>query len=120
MRRGLGPGRSRSLGHRGKGQDEPRARAGLALESHLAPVSLDHVLDDCQAEAGAALLPRARLVDPVEALEYPLLGLLRYARPVVSDRDLYPVVLQKPALDRGRSTGLAILDRVVDEVRDHL
>ena len=48
-----------------------RALAGRALDVEPAAMAVDHVLDDGEAEAGAAELARARGVDAVEALGEP-------------------------------------------------
>jgi hypothetical protein len=48
---------------------ERRPFAHAAFDVHLAAVRLDDVLDDGEAEAGAAFVPRAAFVDAVEALE---------------------------------------------------
>src|SRR5690348_17104242 len=55
------------LRHR-QGEAYGRAASRLAVDVQLAPVGDDEVLDDRQPEAGAAELPRAGPVDPVEAL----------------------------------------------------
>ena len=59
-------------------------------------MAVDHVLDDGEAEAGAAELARAGIVDPVEAL-----GEARQMRggnavALVADRDREPVGRGRP------------------------
>src|SRR5690606_17226315 len=60
----LGPDHPR----RREPQREAAALAGLALDQELGAVPVGDVLDDRQAEPGAAGDARARPVDPVEAL----------------------------------------------------
>ena len=55
---------------------------------HRAAVVARDVLDDGQAQAGAAGAAGPRLVDPVEALEHPLAVLARDADAAVGDGDL--------------------------------
>jgi hypothetical protein len=68
--------------------DEPEARAlaGLALDVDLAAVALHHVLDDRQAQPGAAGVARAAAVHAVEALGQPRHVLARDAEAGVGDR----------------------------------
>jgi hypothetical protein len=49
------------------GEGRPLSRLGP--HGHLATVVGHHVLDDAEAQAGAARMPGARSVNPVEALE---------------------------------------------------
>ena len=53
----------------GKREVESGAGAELAFRPDAAPMGLHDVLHDGQAQAGAAGLARARLVDAIEALE---------------------------------------------------
>ena len=83
----------------------------------LAVVVRDHVADDGEAEAGAAGLAAAGLVDPVEALEDPLEVAGRDADAVVGDGDLDLVALGG-GLDLDRAAGVGVLHRVVEQVGD--
>ena len=49
-------------------ESERRPFSGLAGDVEFATVALDHVLNDRQAEAGAARLARAAAIDAVETL----------------------------------------------------
>ena len=59
--------------------------AGLGLDLDLPAVALHHVLDDGQAQAGAAGLARSAGVDAVEALGQARQVLARDARAAVAD-----------------------------------
>src|SRR5207244_221559 len=63
-----------------------RAAAGFAADVELAAVALRDVLDDRQAETGAARLARAAAVDAVEALGQARQGLAPDADAAVGDR----------------------------------
>ena len=60
---------SRQYGRQGQGEVEGLAGAEFAFGPDAAAVGQDDVLDDGQAEAGAARLAGARFVDAIEALE---------------------------------------------------
>ena len=79
--------------HAGNPDGEAGAAGGPVLDPDIAAVQPDEVLDDRQAQAGAAGLARARLVDAVEALEDALAIGLGDARPFVLDdeRDVVAV-----------------------------
>src|SRR5690348_16890123 len=49
----------------------PRALAGLGADGQQAPVAVDDVLDDGEAETGALLLAARLGVDPIEPLGQP-------------------------------------------------
>ena len=74
-----------------------RTRARRALDPQLGAVALRHVLDDRQAQAGAAGLARAAAVDAVEAFGQPRQVLGRDARAAVAHRELAPAVGQQRA-----------------------
>src|SRR4051794_21540516 len=98
--------------------DERRSFAGLALGLDRAVVLEDDVLGDGQAEAGAAGLLGAALVDAVEAVEdlFPLALLDSLA--VVAHAHLGGrAALGHLDLDR---LPLTVLDGVVDQVRERL
>ncbi|CAM4153179.1 hypothetical protein JAAN108728_13830 [Janibacter anophelis] len=87
----------------------------VAPDLDVAAVVGADVLDDRQAETGAAGGPGAGGVHPVEALEDAGLLVLGDARPLVGDGDLDRVALQARAhADRG--VGVGVGDRVADEV----
>jgi hypothetical protein len=75
------------------------------------------VADDGQAQPGAAGLPAARRIDAVEALEDPVVLVVGDADAVVGHHQLDPRALgPSPHLHAG--PGLAVLDRVLDEVAE--
>jgi len=47
---------------------ESRALAYLALDDQFAAMTLDHVLDNRQAQTGATRLSRATAIDPIKTL----------------------------------------------------
>ena len=110
--------RASALGGVGQPHGERGALALDAPDGHLAAVVGGDVLDDGQAEAGAAGGPRAGRVDPVEALEDPLLLRRRRCRRPgrVTATSTSPPVRRTVDGDPGvvRRVG----DRVVDEVAD--
>src|SRR5581483_12199583 len=65
---------------------EDGAAAGSVFEGHAAAEPRHDLLDDAEAEAGAALLPRIGYIGPGEFLEHPGLELLRDAAAVVAHR----------------------------------
>ena len=83
----------------------------------VAAVQLDQVLDDRQAEAGAAGIARARLVDAVEALEHARQILVGNARALVGHRrsPTRAVAARAP-----RSRIVVLLGRVGGRVRDQI
>ncbi len=83
-------------------------------------MGLDGVLDDREAEAGAALLARAGLVDAVETLEDPADRLGRNARAVIAHTHLDQAAFKPAGGHRQLSTGAPVLDAVVHEIREHL
>src|SRR5450759_515473 len=101
----------------GRGQDQPEGRtlAGPALQQDRPAVELRRVLDDRQAQPGAAGLPGPGLVDPVETLEH--LPLLRdrdpYAGVAHNHRDLVGCRLDGQ-LDP--TAGPVVFDGVIDQV----
>src|SRR5207245_2863687 len=68
-----------------------RAHAQFALQPHFSAVRLHDVLDDGQAETGAARLARARPIHPVKPLEDTVARFRRDPRAVVPHPDLDPV-----------------------------
>src|SRR6185312_16465019 len=80
-----------------------------AFDTHFAAVGLDDVFHDGQAEAGAALLPRARLVDAVETFEYPGKRFSRNAGAVIAHGELHPRVVETPAGERDLAIRAPIL-----------
>src|SRR5438270_7713548 len=90
--------------HRGESHDEAGAAAELALDLDLPVVLLDDVADDRESQAGAAGLPGACPVDPVEALEDAAQVLPRDARAGVRHLDHGRAVLL-PQADRDLAVG---------------
>src|SRR5512134_218897 len=85
---------------------------GGVAQRHVAAVPAGDVARDAQAEAGAPAFHIARIIEPVERLEYPLKLWIRYARAAVTDSD--PEVLRRIGdLDFRRAP---ISDRVLDQV----
>ena len=87
-----GGARALVAGWRHRRQRDPQGEGGaeplLAPDRHRAAVVAGDVLDDRQAQAGAAGAARPGLVDPVEALEDPRPVRPRDADAAVGDRDL--------------------------------
>src|SRR5437879_2915503 len=79
-------------------EGEGRAGARLAPQADVTAVVGRHVLDDGEAEPGAAGRPRPGRVGPEEPFEHPLLVLVRDADAPVGDRDL-GVAVGVPAAD---------------------
>ena len=86
--------------HRRKDEPEARALVGLAGDVELAAVTLHHVLDDRQAEAGAARFARAAAVDAIEALGQAREMGSGDAAPAVDDGDLAAAVVGHAASRR--------------------
>src|SRR5690349_16693089 len=72
-----------SLVHVREDAGDRRPPPPLALGGHPAPVRLDEMLHDGEAQPRAAFIPRARGIGPVEALEDARQVLARDARAVV-------------------------------------
>src|SRR5689334_7828101 len=87
------------------------------LDPYPAADRLDLALDDRETEAGAAAVAAAPGIDAKEPLEDPVLEPGRDARPGVGDRQLD--ALLDPARAH-RDLGAAVLDRVVEQVLDHV
>ena len=86
------------------------------MESDGSSVQFDCLTGDCQSEAEASFLPRARLVQPVETLENPGPFRFRNAWPVVDDIDGHlPVAYAcRPDLDPASRRGMP--DRVMQDI----
>src|SRR5688500_11241218 len=69
------------------------AFADIAPDVERSAMALDDVLDDRQAEPGAAGFAAARGVGPVEALGHPAQMLARNSRSVVAHRDAHESTL---------------------------
>src|SRR5262245_6622673 len=69
----------------GQGHDESAALANLALDADFAAVGQHQMLDDGEAQAGAAEVARAGVVDAIEALEQARVVLARNAGATVLD-----------------------------------
>src|SRR6476620_7147343 len=92
-------------------------------------MAIEDVLDDREAEPGAAHLARARRVDPVEPFGQPgqllpldALAVVAYRNGGEWDRDRVSVVETQSGLcaDRDISPGPAVLYRIVDKVLENL
>ncbi len=90
---------------------------GAGERSHGAALGLDQLLDDRQAQAGTRLLALWRLRGDVEPLEHVGEVLGPDTRPVVGDLDLGSLCRRAVA---DHHLGRRELDRVLDEVRQHL
>ena len=118
-------------GHRRQHDREGAAGAGRALDRQMPLMAAQDVLDDGQAQAGAAQAARAAALDAVEPLGEPRQMLLGDARPLIRDIHLHDGAAgRRPGVGRGGSqrdgadpdrVALAtILDRVVDQVDEQL
>ena len=97
----------------------------LGGDHELAAVAVEDVLDDREAEAGAALLPACRHVDAVEALGEPRQVLRGDAGPVVDHVDpeaAGPAERRRlpPHADLDLAAATAVLDGVLHQVLEHL
>jgi hypothetical protein len=112
---------------------EPEARAapGLALEADLAAQELHELAADGEPEAGAAEAPGERPVRLRERLEDLALAALGDADPGVGDAELEPAalrvragaraaVVRQPRHAHRHLAALGELDRVADQVHQHL
>src|SRR6266511_1196581 len=105
--------------HARQGELEGCAGAGLGLDPDAAPVALDDLLADGEANPGARVLGAG--VQPLEDDEDPVQELRIDADPVVLHRE-QPLVAPRNRghVDRGSLAGPAELDRVPDEVLEGL
>ena len=100
---------------------EGRAPTDLAPHRDVAAMHRRDVLDNRQAETGAAVGPAARIVHPVEALEDPLVLAGGDADAVVGDGDLDLVVLAVRAEvgpDHHPGPGVGVDHGVLHQVAD--
>ena len=81
-------------------------------------VLFDDVLDDGQAQAGAADLAGTAGVGAVEAFEDTVLFVFRDTDTRVADREVSPVCIVADR-DVDVATGPVVFDGVVDEVHSH-
>src|SRR5262249_33338043 len=103
----------------GKREPEGASLARDAVDPDRALHGLDEVLDDREAEAGAAHVPRATAVDAVKALEEARQVAGLDAGAGVRHLDVDLVFAGAHADGDGRARG-AVLDRVVDQIGEHL
>ena len=102
------------------------AFSGLALDLQIAAVGLGDVLDDGEAEAGAAELPGTRLVHAVEPLGEPGQVLFRDAAARVRHGQRHPgrAVAVRPLFEACTDPHLAavggVLEGVVDQIDEQL
>ena len=99
------------------GEDAAFARRAFDIDAAL--MGLDDVLDDGQAEAGAAELAAAGAIDAVEALEEARQVLRGDAAAAIADVDGDFVVILA-CEDFNLAAGFAVFDGVIDEVNDGL
>src|SRR5256714_15658158 len=98
---------------------EGGAAARRRLHQDTAFHPLDELAADVQAEAAAADAVRLRRVEAVELLEDPLVLLGRDAGSLVADRDRdRPLV--RPDAHLGAAVARGVLDRILDQVVEHL
>src|SRR5690349_16004602 len=90
-----------------------------AFHARRAVVRGHQVLDNREAQPGAAELARARLVHPVEALEQARQILLRNADPGIAHKELDHLGPRRGA-DRDFAARGRVLDRVIQQVAQHL
>src|SRR5262245_25652755 len=95
---------------------ENRATALLAFDVEPAAVTLQCVLDDREAEAGAAFLAGPCAINTIEALREPWQVFRRDADAGVLHHERCTAVRASPA-DRDRAVDGRVLDRVRDQVR---
>src|SRR5205085_9939825 len=106
-----------------QGHPHGRPSPQCAVDAERTPVSEHDVLDDRQPEARASELPRASAVDAVEALRQSRDVLLGDADAVVTNGDLdrrRARAVDRPSDDADAASLSTVLDRVVDEVDQHL
>src|SRR5258708_9571253 len=112
------------LAGREKGDGKDRPDAELAGDVETAAVAVDDMLDDGEAESGAAQGARARRVDAIETLGQPGQVLAPDAFAVVAHRDgdrrRRAAALGEPGDDVDRRALAAVFDGVVDEVLEDL
>src|SRR2546425_9788660 len=96
-----------------------RALSDPAGRVHIALHGLNEVLDNGQAQAGAAQFARAGLVDAIEALEYSRQILLRDADAGVRHLQMDSTLRAPPAY-ADASAGRGIFEGVVDQVPQDL
>src|SRR5882762_1197932 len=100
-------------------EKEGSAMAKLALYPHCSTVILDNVLHDREAKAGAAGFARARRIYPVKAFEESRVVLVRNSFPEIAHIEFHHLAVGSCSqLDL--PTGLAILQRILDQVAEHL
>src|SRR5678816_4762707 len=75
---------------------EAAAAPRLALDREARVVAVEHVLDDRETEAGAAIAPRAACGDAIEALREPVEVLLLDADAGVDDLEVPARVVAAP------------------------
>src|SRR5215471_2037249 len=91
----------------------------LALCLNGAAMSSHDVLGDCEAQTSAARFARARLVDPVEALEQPWQMLAGNSGAKIANVKLNAILCFAGA-DQDPASILAIFHSVIDQVAEHL
>src|SRR3954470_11869403 len=97
-----------------------RARAGLALDDQAAAVLLDQPFDNAEAEPGAFVTAAQAFVDLAERLHGQRRLLAAQSDAAIDDRQAELGVLQAAAGDPYRLRGTAELDRIGEQVEEHL
>src|SRR4051812_25929710 len=107
-------------GARRDGEAEDAAVARDALDPNSAAVELDDDLTNRQAESGAAVGLCIGRLDLAEPFEDPLTRFGRYAAPMITNREGRDAARITERREKNPSIGGRKLDRVADEVREHL
>src|SRR5262245_56832421 len=110
----------RARARRGQRKAHGGPLAFLARDLELAALRQHEVLDDGQAEPGAAELPRARLVDAVEALGDPWQVRARDTDAGVAHAELHAGPIERPRAHGDPAALRRVLHRVVYEINEDL
>src|SRR5882724_10163386 len=117
LRRTTGNGR---LDAPGNPQRRFQSAPGKIAQAHRPAVRLRDVARDRQAEAAAAGIAVARTFDAIERLEYPLDIVLRYAGPVIADRDIERAILFTQRNVRAAAVGECVVDQILQAALERL
>src|SRR5579871_230528 len=109
-----------------KGENEGASGVQLAFGADGSALRLHHILGNCEAEAGSSGLPGTGFINPVEAFEDAVEVFGGNSLAKVADTELDGVdgfgdfagADDDPAVEL--VAGAAVLDRVLDEVAEHL
>src|SRR4051812_35503394 len=92
----------------------------FALDPDFTTVRLHDVLNNCQTESGASRFARARAIHAEESLEDPLVRFHRNPRAIIANPNLYFAIVQRFATDSYLAFIRPVLDRIFDQVIEHL